>query len=67
MKEKIKYQEKYRKGSMSVRKELLPEAMPYMSKGTKIHAMFIQSAGTCTLDGKELEFQDVRVYSIPPC
>ena len=66
MKEKITYQEKYRKGTMSVRLELLPESFPYMSKGTKIHAMFLISAGRCTLNGKELEFQDVRIYTLPP-
>jgi hypothetical protein len=65
MKEKILYQEKYKKGAMRVRRELLPDTLPYMAKGGKIHAMFIQSAGTCTLDGKELEFQDVRVYTVP--
>lgn len=65
MKEKILYQEKYKKGSMRVRAELLPETLPYMAKGAKIHAMFIQSAGRCTLDGKQLEFQDVRVYAVP--
>ena len=66
MKEKIKYQEKYRKGSMSVKTGLLPEYLPYMAKGTTIHAMFITSAGKCTLDGEEFEFQDVRVYTLPP-
>ena len=65
MKEKITYQEKYKKGIMNIRVELLPETLPYMAKGAKIHAMVIQSAGRCTLDDKELEFQDVRVYSIP--
>ncbi len=66
MKEKILYQEKYRKGAMRVRRELLPETLPYMSKGTTIKAIEIKSAGTCEIDGERLEFQDVRVYTFPP-
>ena len=65
MKEKILYQEKYKKGAMRVRRELLPETLPYMSRETIIKAIEIRSAGRCEIDGESMEFQDIRVYTFP--
>jgi hypothetical protein len=65
VKEKILYQEKYKKGAMRVRRDLLPVTLPYMTKGTVVKDIEIRSAGKCELDGEALEFQDVRVYTVP--
>ena len=65
MKEKILYQEKYKNGAMRVRRELLPDTLPYMAKGAVITDIEIRAAGKCERDGEILEFQDVRVYTVP--
>jgi len=65
VKEKILYQEKYKNGAMRVRRELLPNTLPYMAKGAVITDIEIRSAGKCELDGEAMEFQDVRVYTVP--
>ena len=62
MKERITYRETYKPGSCVVKKDLLPERLPYMDKGFKIESMELRSAGTVLRGEEEVEFQDVRVY-----
>lgn len=54
------YRETYKKGSMVVRRDLLPERFPYMKKDHHIVGIEVLSAGRMD-DGRE--FQNVRVYS----
>lgn len=65
-KERVTYEETYRKGAANIRKELLPESLPYMRPGTKVVSMGLERAGVVEIDGEELEFQVVRVISRPP-
>lgn len=60
-KEKVTYQEKYRKGSRMVRQALLPERLPYMQDGWRISSIEMRSAGEVEIDGKKYEFQDLHV------
>lgn len=58
-KPKETYRETYRAGAARIRKELLPERLPYMKPGWVIESMEMRAAGTMS-DGRE--FQDVRIY-----
>lgn len=60
--EVVLYEETYKKGACRVRKELLPDRFPYMNQEARITAIEVRKAGRVTVDGRELEFQDVRVY-----
>lgn len=59
MKERVVYMEKYKPGACNVKRELLPDRLPYMAKGFVITAMEMRAAGKLR-DGRE--FQDVRVF-----
>lgn len=54
------YKETFKPGAANVRKELLPDRLPYMPEGWKVDAIEVRAAGRLD-DGRE--FQDVRVYS----
>lgn len=49
----------YEAGAATIRKELLPARLPYMSQGWQIDSMEMRAAGQLS-DGRE--FQDLRVY-----
>lgn len=58
----ITYQETYRRGTMKVAKEFLPE-LPHLTKGAKVISFELLKAGTLS-DGTE--FQNVRLIIQPP-
>lgn len=61
MKEKITYQEKYKLHKMLISQDRLPVLNHLNDDFVVVHAE-LRSAGICELDGKELEFNDIRVY-----
>jgi len=66
MSEKIVFQARYKKGACMVRKDRLPDRLPYFAAGAVLHSMEVRSVGRLILDGEELEFQDIRVLVKPP-
>lgn len=58
-KPKETYKATYRAGAARIRKELLPERLPYMNPGWVIDSMEMRASGAMS-DGRE--FQDVRIY-----
>lgn len=54
------YRETYKPGAATVRRELLPGRLPYMSKDFVVDSMEVRAAGHMD-DGRE--FQDIRVYT----
>jgi hypothetical protein len=60
-KERVLYEEYYKKGAVRIQKDLLPERLPYMPEGAQIVSMEIRKAGTIEADGERLEFQDIHV------
>jgi hypothetical protein len=61
------FKQTYRRDSF-IKKEKLPETLPYLTPGCKIEAMELKAAGTLLWNGRKLEFQDVRIYVSPaPC
>lgn len=65
-KERVTYQETYRKGEANIRKELLPERLPYMPPGVTIVRMELRKAGSVEIDGETFEFQELYVLVKPP-
>lgn len=64
-KERVTFEMTYKKGQANIRKELLPERLPYFSPGATLVSMEIRRAGTIEIDGEELEFQYIRVLCRP--
>lgn len=60
MKEKIIYQLKY-KGKTWLRRENWP-VFNHLHPGFEVYETRLIASGKVTLDGKELEFNDIRVY-----
>lgn len=54
------YKETILPGAGAIRKELLPDRLPYMPEGWKVDAIEVRAAGRLD-DGRE--FQDVRVFT----
>lgn len=65
MKSRVLYEETYRKGRANIRKDLLPERLPYFAKGTTLVSMELRKAGWVEIDGEELEFQELYVLVKP--
>ena len=63
--ERILYRESYRPGSRRVREDLLPQRFPYMVKTARIKSIEVRAAGQVEVEGRTLEFQDVRVLVDP--
>lgn len=63
---RVLYEQTYRKGDAVIRKELLPEKLPYFTAGTKIVSMEVRKAGRVEIDGEEFEFQEIYVLCTPP-
>jgi hypothetical protein len=62
MRDKVLYAEKYKKGAMKVRKDVLPESLPcIMNPGTKIEEMEVTEAGHLERDGKEFEYVVIKI------
>lgn len=61
MKEKITYQEKYKPHVRNIKKANLPR-LNHTTNGSIVKRAELRSAGICLLDGKEYEFQDLRIY-----
>lgn len=64
-KSRVLYEETYRKGQASIRKDLLPERLPHFAAGTKLVSMELRKAGLVEIDGEELEFQELYVLVKP--
>jgi hypothetical protein len=60
MKFKLLFEQKYRKQSYFVKEDLLPDLKH--SNGYAATHMEILSTGHCELDGRQLEFQNIRIY-----
>jgi len=56
------YKETYEARARWVEAELLPAWMPHLNKGCEAEHVELRAAGQCTLNGKEYEFHDIRVY-----
>ena len=61
MKEKITYSEKYRKPYPVLREDDLP-VLNNINEGFKCTRAVIKEAGKVIINGKEMEYQDMRVY-----
>lgn len=64
-KSRVLYEETYRRGQANIRKDLLPERLPYFAKGTTLISMELRKAGRVEIDGEELEFQLIYVLCKP--
>lgn len=60
----ILYEEKYFARQIWVPEHALPKitALPHLHSDLHVRAIEIKASGSCLLDGKELEYQDVRIY-----
>lgn len=56
------YKQTYTPLKSWVSSALLPASMPHLNKGMQASAIEMRAAGKCTLNGKEYEFHDIRVY-----
>ena len=58
------YEEKYFARQIWVPEYSLPTiaALPHLHPDLHVRAIEIKASGSCLLDGKELEYQDVRIY-----
>lgn len=65
MREKILYAEKYRKGAMKVKKELLPQTLPFIYEKAKIEEIEMTEAGKIEVDGRQLEYVICRILTNP--
>lgn len=59
---RVIYKESFKPLKSWVRADLLPAPLPHLNAGLKAEAIELRAAGHCTLNGKEYEFQDIRVY-----
>lgn len=64
-KSRVLYEETYRKGRASIRKDLLPERLPYFAEGTKLVSMELRKAGWVEIDGEKFEFELVYILIKP--
>lgn len=62
-KSRVLYEETYRKGKASIRKDLLPGRLPYFAAGTTLVSMELRKAGRVEIDGEEFEFQLIYVLT----
>jgi hypothetical protein len=65
-KERVTYEETFRKGAAKIRTDLLPERLPYFAEGSTMVSMEMRKAGRIEIDGEEFEFQDIHVVVRPP-
>lgn len=56
------YKETYKPLKSWVDGSCLPASVPHLNPGLKAEHIEIRAAGTCLLNGKRFEFQDLRVY-----
>jgi hypothetical protein len=56
------FKQSYKPLKCWVAARLLPTAMPHLNAGLKATHIELRAAGKCCLDGKDYEFQDIRVY-----
>jgi len=61
MKEKIIYEEGYKKWGAKLRDDRLP-ALNHLNDGFKVSEAYIEKAGISERDGEKQEFQIIRVY-----
>lgn len=55
------FKQAYKKGCF-IKKEKLPVTLPYLTPGCTVEVIELKAVGTLLWNGRELEFQDVRVY-----
>ena len=63
VKERVLYEETFKKGQAKIRKDLLPANLPYFTPGTILVSMELRRAGRVEIDGEVYEFQDVHVVT----
>jgi hypothetical protein len=59
---RVIYKETFKPLTAWVRLDLLPAWLPHLTGDLKADKIELRAAGHCTLDRKEYEFQDIRVY-----
>lgn len=62
-KSRVLYEETYRKGEANIRKDLLPNRLPYFAVGVTLVSMELRKAGKVEIDGEVFEFQDIHVLT----
>ena len=60
-KDKIVYQEKYKKGALMLKPDSFPD-LRHIPENFEVANVDIRSAGKCEVGDETLEFQDVRIY-----
>lgn len=60
------FKQSYHKLTRWVPELKLPFRLAFTSPGTEVKAINVIALGHCTLDGKEMEFADVRIYMTTP-
>lgn len=63
-KEKLTYEEKYKKWAVEFHKDVLP-FLPALQGQFKCVDAYLMAFGKVERDGKELEYQEVRIYLEP--
>ncbi len=63
---KSTYCEEYKKPWPNVIASLLPKTLPHLKKGCDVLRMEVKAAGVGELDGKEVEYSDIRVFVTRP-
>ena len=59
---RVIYKETFKPLKSWVLADLMPVWMPHLNKDLRAQHIELRAAGHCTLNGKEYEFQDIRVY-----
>lgn len=61
---KVIYAETYHTHAMRIKAHCLP-TLPSAAAGYVVDSAYVMKAGSVELDGKAMEFQDVRIYLVP--
>jgi len=62
MRDKTLYAEKYKKGAIKVRKDMLPESLPcIMTPDSKIEEIELLESGKLERQGKEFEYAVIKI------
>lgn len=62
-KSRVLYEETYKKGQAKIRKDLLPDRLPYFAAGVTLVSMELRRAGRVEIDGEKYEFQYLYVMT----
>lgn len=62
MRDRVIYAEKYKKGAMKVKKESLPESLPFIMKpGSKIEEIELIESGKLERNDQEFEYAVIKI------